>query len=68
MSIKPLKIDIDGEIKRFQDGDELSVEEKVRCIEALLNRLIIEMLCQGFKIKDPVLLQQLDIALKTIKI
>lgn len=65
MDIKPLKLDIDGKVKQLQNGDSLPVETIVAQNRDLINRILINLNSLGITLADPILMNQLAIALQT---
>lgn len=67
MDQKPLKIDYTtGELAQFQIGDTLPVETDVAILKDLFNRLLVNYQLAGLPITDPILLNQLPLALNTV--
>lgn len=61
MTIIPLKIDTDdGEIKRFQDGDKLSVEEEMEYNRHLIRKLVFILMATGIPITDEELINEVS--------
>lgn len=66
--MQPLKLDTDGKIKQFGTADRLTVQDQVDYTYQLIQRLIIDLTNQGFVPKDDFLLNELQIALSTLKL